>query len=342
MLSAEDQERYTRVFTPFIRGHLRQFIYHLKGRDTGGHPHKICELIQIWLIELHTKNGDDPVYQVLKRIFEEHFRVEAHTMLVKHDEELSSSSLQSPDDLEAIFRVKTGKSYQGIVASITETCEPDNPLQLITKVQVASNTTDNAELLVEALPDLNQRIDLDTLYTDGGFGSPQSDQVMNDHQVSQIQTAIRGRPTSPEKLHLSDFEIKQTDTGKPEQTICPTGPHVPVRMGGNRKGFVACFQVAHCQACVFHKTGQCPIRLGKRDPSFRLYFSQPQAHVYQRRRRSKEHQKEGRNLRAAVEATVREVKHPFPAGILPVRGGFRVTCMIFASAVMTNVRRIER
>jgi hypothetical protein len=36
------------------------------------------------------------------------------------------------------------------------------------------------------------------------------------------------------------------------------------------------------------------------------------------------------------------VKHPFPAGKLPVRGQFRVTCMAIASAATTNVRRIQR
>ena len=75
---------------------------------------------------------------------------------------------------------------------------------------------------------------------------------------------------------------------------------------------------------------------------FRLYFSQQRAQVSQRRRRSAAKKKEGRNLRAAVEATVREVKHPFPAGKLPVRGKFRMTCMLIGSAAMTNVRRIQR
>ncbi|MDO9546165.1 MAG: hypothetical protein Q7J07_05390, partial [Pelolinea sp.] len=51
---------------------------------------------------------------------------------------------------------------------------------------------------------------------------------------------------------------------------------------------------------------------------------------------------EGRNLRAAVEATVRQVKHPFPASKLPVRGRFRVSCMLIGSAMITNVRRIQR
>jgi hypothetical protein len=54
------------------------------------------------------------------------------------------------------------------------------------------------------------------------------------------------------------------------------------------------------------------------------------------------HQQEGRNLRAAVEATVRQVKHPFPASKLPVRGRFRVTCMMIGSAMITNVHRIQR
>jgi len=48
----------------------------------------------------------------------------------------------------------------------------------------------------------------------------------------------------------------------------------------------------------------------------------------------------GHNLRSAVEATVRSVKHPF-RGKLPVRGKFRMASMMLASALMVNVRRIH-
>ncbi len=113
-------------------------------------------------------------------------------------------------------------------------------------------------------------------------------------------------------------------------------------MGSKPKGFVAHFDEAVCQACQFSQAGQCPARPGKRDVRFHLYFSQQQAQVSQRRRRSAAYKKEGRNLRTAVEATVREVKHPFPAGKLPVRGKFRMTCMLIGSSAMTNVRRIQR
>ena len=43
-----------------------------------------------------------------------------------------------------------------------------------------------------------------------------------------------------------------------------------------------------------------------------------------------------------MEATVRSMKHPFPAGQLPVRGQFRVACLMIASAATANVRRIQR
>jgi len=40
--------------------------------------------------------------------------------------------------------------------------------------------------------------------------------------------------------------------------------------------------------------------------------------------------------------TLRSVKHPFAAGKLPVRGKFRIACMMIASAATANVRRIQR
>ena len=73
-----------------------------------------------------------------------------------------------------------------------------------------------------------------------------------------------------------------------------------------------------------------------------MRFTQAQAQASERQRRSREQQKEGRNLRAAVEATMRSIKHPFPAGKLPVRGKFRIASMLIGSAAVSNVRRIDR
>jgi len=137
-----------------------------------------------------------------------------------------------------------------------------------------------------------------------------------------------------------DFKIKQSESGKPTQITCPQGQTVEVHGSSQKKGFVAHFDDKVCEGCSF--LPKCPVQKGKRDTRFHLRFDQKQINMSQRRQRSLEHQEEGRNLRAAVESTVRQVKHPFPAGKLPVRGKFRVTCMVIGSALMSNVHRIQR
>ncbi|MEN6481951.1 MAG: transposase [Anaerolineaceae bacterium] len=340
MLTKEDQDRYVEEFAPYIQGHAGQYVYRIKGQETSEHLQKIGELMLRLLVELESNYAQEPVYQMLMRVFGEHFRVEEKVLKIKEGKELSANSLQSPDDLEATYRQKNNKSFRGYVANLTETCDPENPLQLVTKVQVAANHTDDAEMLVEALPNLKERTDLDTLYTDCGYGSPDADKTLLNNQVEQIQTAIRGRIPNHEKLNLTDFEIKQTEKGIPTRITCPQEQRTAVHTSSQNKAYVAHFEEEVCLVCPL--LPKCPVQRGKRNPRFHLRFDQKQINLSKRWQRSQIHLEEGRNLRAAVEATVRQVKHPFPASKLPVRGKFRVSCMVIGSAMMTNVRRIQR
>jgi hypothetical protein len=342
MLNESEQAQYVEVFAPYMQGHAGQYIYRLKSDDYASHTQQIGLVMQRLLSELRPGHGEDPAYQVLERVFGEHFKVEAEAVIAKEAKDLSASSLQSPDDLEATYREKRGTGYQGYSANLSETCDPQNPFQLITKVQVAPNVTDDSQLLAEALPNLKERTNVNTMYTDGGFGSPETDKVLQEQQVELVQTAIRGRNPNPEKLNLSNFEIKFNLNGKPTQITCPNQQVVSVQTTHQQKGFVACFEPSICQGCQFFLNERCPAQPGKRDQQFRLRFTQAEAQASERRRRSRERRKEAGNLRSAVEATVRSVKHPFPAGKLPVRGMFRVTCMVIGSAAMSNVRRIQR
>lgn len=343
MLSEADQTRYAEDFAPYLHGHSGHYIYRLKSEEFPTHLQRIGELMQRLVEELRPTYDQEPTYQVLARVFAEHFKIEEQDVKTKAAQELSAQSLQSPDDLEATYREKRGQGYQGYSANLTETCVPENPFQLITKTQTAPNCTDDSQLLAEALPNLKERTDLETLYADGGFGGLQADPVLQKQKVELVQTAIRGRQPDPEKLHLADFEIKlDEESGKPLQVTCPQGQHVPAHTTHQQKGFVAHFDPSICQTCSLFEKGQCPAQAGKRDERHHLRFTQAQAQAAQRRRRSRERKKEAGNLRSAVEATVRSVKHSFPAGKLPVRGQFRVACMVIGSAALTNVRRIQR
>ena len=343
MLNEADQARYAELFAPYLQGHAGHYIYRLKNEEFPTHLQRIGEQMQRLVIELQSAYGEEPIYQVLARVFGEHFQVADQAVQPKVGKELSAQSLQSPDDLEATYREKRSQGYQGYSANLTETCEPENPFQLITKTQTAPNCTDDSQLLAEALPNMKERTDLERLYSDGGYGGPQADVALQEQKVELVQTAIRGRQSDPEKLHLADFEIKlDKESGKPLQVTCPQGQHVPAHSTSQKKGFVTHFKQDICSTCPFFEKGQCPAQPGKRDKRHHLRFTQAQAQTSQRRRRSQAYKKVAGNLRSAVEATVRSVKHPFPAAKLPVRGLFRVACMVIGSAAITNVRRIER
>ena len=340
MLNESDQEHYAADFAPYVQGHAGQYVYHMQTEETDAHLQRIGEFMHQLLVELMPIYATEPVYQVLGRVFGEHFQLEQLGVVTKPNQDLSATSLQSPDDLEATYREKRGKGYQGYVANLSETCDPQNPLQLITKVQLASNATDDSQLLAEALPDLKKRTELDTIYTDGGHGGPDSDLVLQEQQVEHIQTAIRGRTPDPEKLYLANFTIKFNPDNQPVKVTCPHGQTEPAHSSSQKKAFVAHFNAEVCSTCPL--VDKCPAQPGKRDPRRHVRFTQAEAHASERRRRSHEQQKEGRNLRAAVEASIRSIKHPFPAGKLPVRGKFRMTSMVIGSAAVSNVRRIQR
>jgi hypothetical protein len=340
MLSEKDQQQYAEAFAPYLKGSSGQYIYRLKAGDVAGHLQVVGELMTQLIAELASRYGDEPGYQVLQRVFQEHFYVDEVALRPKAGEELKASSLQSPDDWEATYRQKRGEEYKGYVTNVTETCNPENELQLIVKVQTEPNNTDDAAMLNEVLPELKERTDVDEMHTDGGYNSPDVDQTMRELGIEQIQTAIRGRKPSTEKLSLDAFAWKLDDEGRPRAVICPYGGRVEVTPGRKQDRYRAAFDAAGCEGCPF--LDSCPTEPLKRTPERVWRFSQQNVDLALRRQRSAEARASKQNLRPAVEATVRSVKHPFDDGKVPVRGQPRVSMVVLASAAMSNLRRIHR
>jgi hypothetical protein len=341
ILNEADKVRLAETFAPYTKDSAGHYTYRIKGQEAQQeHLQKIGKAIHALLAGLKSVYAAESAYQVLERIFADNFHLLESGPQAKQNKELTSDCLQSVDDLEASYRTKGTGHYKGYVANLTETCDPQNPLQLITKVQTAPNTTDDSQLLAEALPNLKQRTELETIYTDSGHGGPATDEVLQEQQVEHIQTAIRGITPNPEKLNLADFTIKFNEDGQPMKVTCPQGQTETVHSTSQKKAFVAHFTAEVCQTCPL--ADKCLARPGSRDPRHHLRFTQADARASERRRRCQEQRKDGRNLRAAVEASVRSLKHPFPAGKLPVRGKFRVASLLIGSAAVSNVRRIQR
>jgi hypothetical protein len=126
------------------------------------------------------------------------------------NKEIQPGCLQSLDDLEASYRVKCNRAYKGYVGNLSETCHPENPLQLIVHTQTAQNRIHDTKLLADALPELMQRTDLNKIVTDGGYVGPYIDQALRQQAVEQITTGLTG--TLPDhqdgKLAFSDFAMQ--------------------------------------------------------------------------------------------------------------------------------------
>ena len=360
-LSPAEQEGWAEEFGPYLKGSSGQYLYRVKGR--GSHqPHleAIGELMHRLVKELAKDYAQTAVYQMLARVFGEHFRVEEAKAHPKAGQELSPNSLQSPDDWLASYRQKGTEDYIGYVANATETCHPDNDFQLILKMQTEPNTTDDAKMLAEAVPALKQRTDLARMNTDGGYGSPEVDEVMAEHGVELHQTAIRGRQPAPDKFNLADCQWELDDNRQPLAVITPQGERVEVEPGRKPDRYILRFGAAATadkqppSPLAAEPSGSAPTASPeptpaettplpqKTNPPPVLYFSQQQLALALRRQRSAQLRPENNNLRAAIEATMGALKRPFGNDKVPVRGQFRVGMVMIGSAAMVNLRRIWR
>jgi hypothetical protein len=344
MLSEVDQTRYREVFAPYVKDTSRRFTYHIERDQAQEHLARIGLVMFRLIAELKALYADDSTYQILARVFAEHFILEDDGPRLRTGDELGSGNLQSPDDTGATFRVKRGEGYQGYVTNVTETCDPDNDIQLIVKVQTASNTADDAQMLNHAIPNLVARTDVDEVYTDGGYNSPVTDKILQEYHIEQYQTAIRG--TSPrdedhDPLRYSDFVFERTPHGFPLQVRCPQGQQATVETTYTEGRFRAAFDAEVCATCPL--LDRCPTFPLKRRPHRRhLRFGQQDVNIAHRHANMRKAHASEHNLRSAVEATVRSLKHPFGNDKLPVRGHARMSMMMVAGAAMVNIRRLWR
>jgi hypothetical protein len=338
-LSDVAQARYQSEFEPYVKGTSGQYTYHIESGTASDHLARIGLLMQHLVSDLARLYAHTPAYQMLQRVYDEHFTLDDEGLRRKAGGELSADSLQSPDDEEATYRHKSGTSHRGYVANVTETCDPENEVQLILKVQTHPNTADDAQMLSEALPDLVERTQVEEFYTDGGYNSADVDEALHSQGIEQYQSAIRGR--SAEGLSVSQFVFERDGAGTPQTVRCPQGQQRPVEPARTTGRFQADFDASVCATCPL--LASCPTAALKRHPDRRrLRVDQQQVNVAHRRENQRKMTASGLHLRTAVEATVRSIKHPFRQGKLPVRGRLRMHMMLVASAAMTNIRRIRQ
>ena len=330
VLSDDDKAKFKELLAPYTKQSSGQYIYNL---DRGSIPHEQEKLAQLYHELYHALKDsykDLEVFSVFERVYTEHFTVVDEKITVKPGKELNGSTLQSPDDIDATYRKKRTEHYKGQSVNITETCNPDNELELITDVAVRSNNTDDSEILNDRLETIVEKTpDLEELHTDGAYGSEENDKKMEELEITHVQTAVRGK-----KANVA-MEIEEVSDG--DYTVkCPKQT---VHSQKTKTRYKACFDLKICEQCPLN--GACP---AKQQSDKRVYYFDRSDYLLGKRNRNiKSLPPERRKLRPNVEATVKEFTKPFNhKGKLRIRGSFRTMVYAHAMAISINFGRVWR
>ncbi len=117
-----------------------------------------------------------------------------------------------------------------------------------------------------------------------------NDALLAEHQVTLVQTEIRGRPQNPERFYLEDFQVQADASGQPEQVTCPKGESARENASPLGKTWVAVFGQV-CATCAGRD--RCPVAQRKRSGAWVLRFTTEGLQRAERRRRSRQYRKEG-------------------------------------------------
>jgi hypothetical protein len=244
--------------------------------------------------------------------------------------ELNGGILQSPDDIDATYRKKSGRHFRGQSVNVTETAAPENDVNLITDIAVCSNNTDDSEILNKRLAHIKEKTpDLNELHTDGAYGSEQNDKDMEELGITHVQTAVRGRK--------AEVTMEIEEISKDHYIVrCP---HQSVSSEKTRKRYKAGFDAAICKQCPL--SGRC---CAKEQNSVRVYYFDRTDYLQGKRNRNiKLLPPERRKLRPNVEATVKEFTKPLNhKGKLKIRGLFKTMLYAYSMGIAINFGRVWR
>lgn len=330
-LSAEQKQRFSEVLEPFISAPSGRYVHRL---EKSAIPHELEKLGQVYH-RLHTELSGQwrsmAIFKLFERVYEEHFTVVSDRVQVKDSKEIDPDSLQAPDDPEATFHRKGGKSYRGRTVNVTETASPENDVQLITDVAVEPNTASDSAVLNERAECLADKTpDLKELHTDSNYGSPANDRLLDELGILHVTTGIQGiRPKVP--MQIDELAEGWYTVRCPLQTV---------QAAYTRTRFKAEFDAELCADCRLAEGCQAVLRAGG---SRTLYFDRSQCLVNMRGRNIETIPKQRRKVRANIEATVREFTAPFNhRGKLKVRGMFSTMMYAFGMAISINFGRVWR
>ncbi len=274
-------------------------------------------------------------YKALERIFYEQCEVHEDKVCVK--EKTGGNVMQNPSDPGATYDGHKGPGYQ---AQISETCNPDNDVQLITSVIPQTAAEPDAGSVEEVLDDLEGNGLLPgEILTDTLYNSDDNVQLAAEYGVELVGPVPSGSAKSKgsdeyERLNIDDFDVDETT----EEVVCCPAGHAPDSSEHNRETgrTKTVMPESACSPCEFRK--ECPVKKGR--VGYCLEHTGKERRLAGRRRETAtEVFREGYRIRGGIEGTNSGLKRRTGLGQLRVRGRPAVFHAIYLKIAGWNILR---
>ena len=271
-------------------------------------------------------------YKALERIFYEQCDAQEDKVQIK--KQTGGNVMQNPSDPDATYDGHKGPGYQ---VQISETCHPENEVQIITFAMAQTAVESDTMATSEVLDNLQETGLLPKeLFADTHYCSDENIQDAADRGVELVGPVQCGSLVDKDVDHLNvdDFDIdEQTE----EVVCCPAG-HKPTssihdKQTGKTKTVMPS---STCSQCEFRK--ECPVE--KCRDGYCLYHTAKQRRLAGRRREeATDVFRERYRIRGGIEGTNSGLKRKTGLGRLRVRGKPRVFHSILLKIVGWNILR---
>ena len=198
-----------------LKENANKVVYDNSSTEIKSKMQELGELI--WNILPLFEGSKERYYSILKKVFEEQFKVDDSNVKMRKNKEISAKSIQSPHDIDCHYRDKNGNKVKGYSINLTESCN-DEGLNLIGNINVKEASSSDVIFFQEGV-EKAEEVFLDRvedIHTDGAYHSPENQNFCTENKKNLYLNAIQGSKGRYELILSKNRELIVLDTLKEE------------------------------------------------------------------------------------------------------------------------------
>ena len=209
-------DQYQQMLSDFIKEKSSTTVYSSSKEQIVKRLRLIGELIYT-LLKIN-KASNSKHYKILERVFnDQYYLLDSGKIRIKPNKDISAKSIQSPHDTECDFRKKDNNKTKGYNHNITETCDSENDVNLITDIDVERATHADNEFTKPSIINSQEILEnkIKNVHADGAYNSETNQRFVKKENINFYLTGFQG-PSARYNLRVRENKLVVIDTKNDE------------------------------------------------------------------------------------------------------------------------------